>query len=42
MARRHDGMSVIPIADKVAMAVIPRANMKAIQAGSVRIPVRAE
>jgi len=37
-------MSAIPIADSVAMAmaVIPRANVKAIQAGTVRIPVRPE
>jgi hypothetical protein len=37
-------MSAIPIADKVAMAmaVIPRANMKAIQAGTVLVPVRTE
>jgi hypothetical protein len=34
-------MSAIPISDKVAMAlaVVPRAGLKAIQAGSVRIPV---
>jgi hypothetical protein len=37
-------MSAIPITDKVAMAlaVIPRAGVKAIQAGTVRIPVRTE
>jgi len=37
-------MSAIPITDKVAMAlaVIPRAGVKAIQAGQVRIPVRTE
>lgn len=34
-------LSAIPITDKVAMAmaVIPRANVKAIQAGQARIPV---
>jgi hypothetical protein len=37
-------MSAIPITDKVAMAlaVIPRAGVKAIQDGTVRIPVRTE
>ena len=37
-------LSALPIEDKVAMAmaVIPRANVKAIQAGTVRIPVRTE
>lgn len=37
-------MSAIPVTDKVAMAlaVIPRAGVKAIQADTVRIPVRAE
>lgn len=37
-------MSAIPITDKVAMAlaVIPRAGIKAIQAGTVLIPVRTE
>ncbi|OGU19858.1 MAG: hypothetical protein A2580_15305 [Hydrogenophilales bacterium RIFOXYD1_FULL_62_11] len=37
-------MSAIPVTDKVAMAlaVIPRAGVKAIQAGTVRIPVRTE
>lgn len=37
-------MSAIPIADKVAMAmaVIPRANVKAIQAGGARVPVRTD
>jgi hypothetical protein len=37
-------MSAIPITDKaaMAMAVIPRANVKVIQAGPVRIPVRTE
>jgi len=37
-------MSAIPITDKVAMAlaVIPRAGVKSIQAGTVRIPVRTE
>jgi hypothetical protein len=37
-------MSALPIVDKVAMAmaVIPRANVKAIQAGPARIPVRTE
>jgi hypothetical protein len=37
-------MSAIPISDKVAMAmaVIPRANLKVIQSGTVRIPVRTE
>lgn len=35
-------MSAIPVTDKVAMAlaVIPRAGVKAIQGGTVRIPVR--
>jgi hypothetical protein len=37
-------MSAIPVTDKVvmALAVIPRAGVKAIQAGTVRIPVRTE
>jgi len=37
-------MSAAPITDKVAMAmaVIPRAGVKAIQVGPVRIPVRTE
>jgi len=37
-------MSAIPITDKVALAlaVVPRAGVKAIQAGTVRIPVRSE
>lgn len=37
-------LSAIPIADKVAMAmaVIPRANVKFIQGGAVRVPVRTE
>jgi hypothetical protein len=37
-------LSAIPIADKVAMAmaVIPRANLKFIQSGTVRIPLRTE
>jgi hypothetical protein len=37
-------MSAIPVTDKVAMAlaVIPRAGVKAIQAGAVRVPVRTE
>lgn len=37
-------LSAIPIADNVmmAMAVIPRADMKCIQAGGARIPVRSE
>ncbi len=37
-------MSALPVTDKVAMAlaVIPRAGVKAIQAGTVRIPVRAD
>lgn len=37
-------MSAIPITDKVAMAlaVIPHAGVKAIQAGTIRIPVRPE
>lgn len=37
-------MSAIPVTDKVAMAlaVIPRAGVKAIQAGTERIPVRTE
>ena len=37
-------MSAIPITDKVAMAMaaIPRGGVKAIQAGTVRIPVRPE
>jgi hypothetical protein len=37
-------MSALPVTDKVAMAlaVIPRAGVKAIQAGTVRIPVRTD
>lgn len=37
-------MSAIPIADKVAMAmaVIPRSNVKVIQAGLARVPLSAE
>ena len=37
-------MSAIPITDKVAMAmaVIPRANIKSLRSGSASIPVRAE
>lgn len=37
-------MSAIPVTDKVAMAlaVIPRSGVKAIQAGTMRIPVRTE
>jgi len=37
-------MSAIPITDKVAiaLAVIPRAGVQAIQAGTARIPVRTE
>ena len=37
-------MSAIPITDKVAMAlaVIPRAHVKALQAGTARIPVSTE
>lgn len=37
-------MSAIPIADKVAMAmaVIPRAGVKFLRAGPVRIPVSTE
>ena len=37
-------MSAIPVTDKVAMAlaVIPRAHVKALQAGTARIPVRTE
>jgi hypothetical protein len=37
-------MSAIPIEDKVAMAmaVIPRANLKSLRSGSARVPVGAE
>ncbi|MGE5320963.1 MAG: hypothetical protein ACM3KD_12330, partial [Hyphomicrobiaceae bacterium] len=37
-------MSAIPITDKVSMAlaVVPRAGVKAIRSGTVRIPVRTE
>jgi hypothetical protein len=37
-------MSAIPVTDRVSMAlaVIPRAGVKAIQAGAMRIPVRPE
>jgi hypothetical protein len=37
-------MSAIPVTDKVAMAlaVIPRAHVKALQAGTARIPVSTE
>jgi len=35
-------MSAIPIEDKVAMAMIPRANMKDIQTGQSRIPVSTD
>jgi hypothetical protein len=42
--RASETMSAIPVTDKVAMAiaVVPRAGVKAIQAGTVRIPVRTD